>query len=347
MPNIRSVRSRVQIRLSNGDSSAPRIGSLAGTFVAARWRSAGIAQPSTFSAMRLRERRRPCADHLGRQHALWQVVLAFELAPPRARDLAAPEQKLDRGLGIRPRPPAAAGPLLLLRLGELDLAGRERAAVGDDAQDILDERLAPLRHLAHPAPRLVRGLCHAYPQPRLELDRHERGLVGPVLEQRARRFPRERIERVAVVRTAPRERGQVVRARQHVDRVDLDHAELVDERAQHRLSHPRGPRAEALRRDREPARLDRRQRHDGSDESETTRTSRWGNGIEMFSARTARVIANRSLLATISSSRASGIQATSARSIDESEKPVWRTSCGGWSITIGSSSATFIRTFTA
>ena len=47
-------------------------------------------------------------------------------------------------------------------------------------------------------------------------------LVAPVLEQPPRRVVRGAVERLAVVGAEPREPRQVVRPREHVDRVDLD-----------------------------------------------------------------------------------------------------------------------------
>jgi hypothetical protein len=144
---------------------------------------------------------------------------------------------------------------------ELDLAGRDRAALSDDAQHVGDERLLVPREPSHPAPRIFRGISHAEPKHRLEIDRQERRFVTPVLEQRTRWIKCERVERIAIVSAEPRERGQVVRARQHVDRIDLDHAELFGERAQHRLRHRLRTRTgELLRRDRECTRLDQRHR---------------------------------------------------------------------------------------
>ena len=53
--------------------------------------------------------------------------------------------------------------------------------------------------------------------------------MAPVLEQPPRRVVRGAVERLAVVRAEAREAGQVVRPREHVDRVDLDQADAVEE----------------------------------------------------------------------------------------------------------------------
>src|SRR5579862_8774859 len=98
----------------------------------------------------------------------------------RARDLAAPEQPLDRALRIAPLPPALAA-----LLADLDRAGDDRPALGDSGEDVAYERRPLLLHLAHVAPRMIRRALHAPAQQRLQRDRQQRRLVPPVLEQRA------------------------------------------------------------------------------------------------------------------------------------------------------------------
>ncbi len=92
--------------------------------------------------LRLLERGRRRRDHLGREHALGQVVEALEPAPARRRDLPAPEQPLERALGVAPVPPRAR-PLRPLVLEHL--ARRDRAAVAHLA------RAPPRRGRAAPA----------------------------------------------------------------------------------------------------------------------------------------------------------------------------------------------------
>ena len=61
-------------------------------------------------------------------------------------------------------------------------------------------------------------------------ERQQRGLVRPELEQPALALaaPGDAVEMIAVVVSEPREQRQVVRARQHVDRIDLQQAQPVD-----------------------------------------------------------------------------------------------------------------------
>ena len=53
--------------------------------------------------------------------------------------------------------------------------------------------------------------------------------MAPVLEQAPRRVVGGAVERLAVVRAEAGEAGQVVRPREHVDRVDLDQADAVEQ----------------------------------------------------------------------------------------------------------------------
>ena len=69
-------------------------------------------------------------------------------------------------------------------------------------------------------------------------------------------WPAMRSRRVAVIRAEPGEHRHVMRAREHVDRVELEHAEALHQRRDLvDARRPRRPRpAEALRRERDPAR---------------------------------------------------------------------------------------------
>ncbi len=87
-------------------------------------------------------------------------------------------------------------------------------------------------HAAHPAPGVVGGAVHAPAQVRLQAHRQQRGLVAPVLEQPSRGVVGEPVERLDRVGAEAREGGQVVRALEDVDRVDLHDAEALDQRAQ-------------------------------------------------------------------------------------------------------------------
>ena len=97
-----------------------------------------------------------------------------------------------------------------------------RPALGD----LLVHRLDVVRTFRGQPDQTVptRGLrarrLHAPPEQREELDRQQRRLVAPVLEQLA--VLDHAGEQVAPVRAEPREERQLLRAHDDVDRVDLD-----------------------------------------------------------------------------------------------------------------------------
>ena len=98
---------------------------------------------------------------------------------------------------------------------------------------------------------------HPVPEQRVEGDRHETRRVSPELEQLALLI-RERIDRVAAIDAQPRERRYVVRACEHVDRIDLKCVNSLGE-----LPHVidrwlRGPLSESLRCNGETSRLGER-----------------------------------------------------------------------------------------
>ena len=87
--------------------------------------------------------------------------------------------------------------------------------------------------------------------------------MAPVLEERAGLLVRGVVEPRDVVGAEPAEERQVVRAREHVHRVDLEDTEPVD-RAEQRGRRDarrtrRSRRREPLRGERDPPRLARRQ----------------------------------------------------------------------------------------
>jgi hypothetical protein len=124
-----------------------------------------------------------------------------------------------------PHAARAVGPNLL------QLGGAERAVLLDPLQ----ERGHQLRTLAldagHRPPRLVIGGVHPPAEERMQPHREQRGLVRPVLEQLVA-WAGEVVEHGSRIAAQPAEGGQVVRAGQHVDRVDLEHGQAVDEPAQ-------------------------------------------------------------------------------------------------------------------
>ena len=67
--------------------------------------------------------------------------------------------------------------------------------------------------------------------------------MAPVFEQRRLPAPGLGLQRLARIGAQARERRQIVGAGQHIDRVDLDHADLADHAAQSpAVQRPRRPR---------------------------------------------------------------------------------------------------------
>src|SRR6266850_814043 len=107
---MRSVRSRSQIRGSNGANRAR-------------------------ASMRLGWRRRRQGLYSGRQHPLGEIVDPFEGAAPRCRgDNAGKEQPFDRELAVVPAPPRSTP---LSAVGQL--GGSQGATVLDLVQHRVDE----------------------------------------------------------------------------------------------------------------------------------------------------------------------------------------------------------------
>ncbi len=185
-------------------------------------------------------RRRPGEDGRG-DDALDQVVAAGEVArTPRGADDAGDEQLLERRLAVVPVPP--------------------RPLVADAALDVADGQRAAGPHLGEHHVEdgaLVRGQgpCHLAaamaihpPAPQRQVGgRQDARHVRPVLEQLAGRH-RVGDER-ARVRPEAGEQRQLVAAHEHVHRIDLDDADLVEHAPQvSAVDAAGGPRlGEALR----------------------------------------------------------------------------------------------------
>ena len=214
-------------------------------------------------ALRVLGRGRGCGDDLRRQCTLGQIVDALEAPTAVCGDLAGPEEPLERHLALAPPPPAGAATARALEVRHTDRPAR--ANLGQ-------HRFAEFRALpaepsnAGPDAHASTRALHSPAQERLQLDGQKGSLVTPVLEQRSSLIRvGHPVEQRGLVRPEPREAGQIVRAHEHVDRVDLDQAEPAhhaDEvvRAR-RSSRPR--RREALRGQRDAARLGKRQRRVG------------------------------------------------------------------------------------
>ena len=198
-------------------------------------------------------RLRRCENVRG-QDARGQVVAPLERAvATRRRHLTGEEEELEDPLGHRPVPPPLGPGGRVVGLERLlHLPGRDRTASRDDLADLLEHRGVLQRHLRDRSPRLRQvGALTPAEQP-VGLGWDERGHVRPRLDEPAGSVPRGRVEQRRVVGTDPRERRHEVRAREHVDRVDLQDAEPVDHLLEvpHRRPRPsrRPGRVEALAR---------------------------------------------------------------------------------------------------
>ena len=195
-----------------------------------RWysiRSAWVATPSARAVVPTRWTRH-CASvgsvssSVLRNGALGQVVDAPPAGPPHADRPAGVEQPLGGDLHLRPVPPGPA------RLGPAELGRGQRALVAQPTENLGAGLLADLvpalalRRDRAPPPGVVRPV----------LDRQDARGVRPVLEgRRLRRGPVRRLDRVPPDRPEPRVRDQLVRPREHGDRVKL-----------HRPDPPQHPR---------------------------------------------------------------------------------------------------------
>src|SRR4029453_6078459 len=92
--------------------------------------------------------------------------------------------------------------------------------LGDEARVLLE----PLRPAGVPA--LV--IEHRAPPPRQRGDRHEAGSVRPILEEQTTPITNA-IEARPLIGPEAAPRGEVVRALEHVDRVELEAAHVLDE----------------------------------------------------------------------------------------------------------------------
>ena len=190
--------------------------------------------------------RRPVEDDAG-QHTPSQIIDPLEAgAPGGGRDPPRPEQPLQRALGVAPAPPAA------LTLGPFQVGCGERPLGRNALQDGLGLRAAFAREGLQPAPGPLPplGAGHAPAQPWMQLQRQQRGLVSPVLEQRLPGPPGGLLQQGARIVAEPRIERQVVRSGQDVDRVDLEQGRALQHPVQvAEVRRASGSRvAEALRR---------------------------------------------------------------------------------------------------
>jgi hypothetical protein len=181
--------------------------------------------PHQLALRRLPARRRRLAHGLGQDPGRQAVDPLEGPAPGRRHQLAAPEQGLGGALGLAPAPPAAGA-----ALSDLQRRGGEGAVAADLVQRLVHQVAALMQEPGDPLPRAdaLAGVVHPPPHEGLGLDRHERGLMAPVLEQPGPFPPRQVFKGLARIGAEAREERQVVRPDEHVDRVDLQNAEAAD-----------------------------------------------------------------------------------------------------------------------
>ncbi len=163
------------------------------------------------------------------KHPLRQIVEPLEAAPGSGRDLARPEQELERSLAVAPAPPGAlAAPAI----------GQLRGADGPAGPDLRQGRLHEAAALETeagdigPWPHTAPSALHAPAQERVLRQREERGFVAPILEECS--IPSsigQPVEEVALVGTQAGEEREVMRADEDIDGVDLQEAQALDRAA--------------------------------------------------------------------------------------------------------------------
>jgi hypothetical protein len=167
----------------------------------------------------------PCRDH-----PLGKIVDLLEALAPGHRQLAGAPEIFQRRLRRVPVPPSAGVfATTLLRFVPAQVPRHDRALGADVVEHPVQHRLETL---AVPlAPTFPQGLAlpgeAAHPVG-IEAGRDDRGVVGPVLEQR-RLALQQVVELAVAVGVIARKEDQVVGALHRVDAVDLDEAQLLDQ----------------------------------------------------------------------------------------------------------------------
>ena len=163
-------------------------------------------------------------ENVGRHDALDEVVEPGEVVgAPGDADDALVEQDLEGELGVVPVPPRTrvADP-------SLDITNGDRAPSAHLVEDALQHPRMPLREM--PCVATVGQRLHPPSKQREVLRRHQRGDVGPVLEQLA---GGDGIgDQRARVRAEASEQGEFLAAYEDVDGVDLDQPDVVEHAAQ-------------------------------------------------------------------------------------------------------------------
>ncbi|SSC65033.1 unnamed protein product [Ciceribacter selenitireducens ATCC BAA-1503] len=160
----------------------------------------------------------------GRDDALGQVIDLLEIVAAGDRQLAGVPEEFERGLRRVPVPPTAR----LVILG-FHLARHDRAALADLLVGLVEGLVEPLALPFGPVLQDARLAPHEAVLPvGKEGGRDDRGVVGPVLEERAVLF-QKRGQVFRPVGLVAREEDLVMGALDGRDAVDLDEAEVVDQ----------------------------------------------------------------------------------------------------------------------
>jgi hypothetical protein len=193
-------------------------------------------------------------EHGLRDDALGDVVASLEVAAAGGGDPTGPEQELQRCLGVGPVPApvlAAAG------LVPGDVPRGDRTDVEHLGVHLLDVARTLLGEPGDPSPGLeaLLGPLHPPPHQRMQVDRQQRRLVSPVLEQLVVAVG-QIVDEGHRIGPEPGVRRKVVRPGEHVDAVDLEQRRVPQHPAQVAPVRCRGRAgdAEALRDDGEAPR---------------------------------------------------------------------------------------------
>jgi len=177
---------------------------------------------------------------LRRDDTFGEVIVAGEGSAAGGGDASLMEEVFEGDLALTPAPPGAAA---LGSFGEV--ADGNRAVVADFfeyAPDVIATFVGELLD----AP--VGVLLHTMPEEVKELDRDKAGGMAPVLEEVAA-LVGVVVEELRRVGAEARKEGQIVRSDEHVDRVELQHTDAVEDAAQvggHDASSARARISEAL-----------------------------------------------------------------------------------------------------
>src|SRR5262245_41823939 len=182
----------------------------------------GVQRALEVPALELFRRHRLHPGRVGHR-ALPEVVAFLEVLPRVNDEGAGHPEMVERVLDRPPRPPAA----LAGRPAALEIGIGHRSVRADGVLDRAQHLRVPAQP-ARPAGVPAPVVEHSAPPPRQRGGRHEAGGVRPVLEEQPAPV-HEPVEARTVVGAEAAPHRQVVRALEHVDRVELKSADVLDE----------------------------------------------------------------------------------------------------------------------